>query len=467
MRVTLKPDSCPGVTTASGLASRGKKRPDIKPDRGVLKDVRGARSRWNLSGIAGAVAPTMNDNRTVRKRVTGVWHVGLATLAVVVLSGCRSNESKQQSQGFPSGPSAVLAAARASHITMFGELPNERGSIFVSRPVTALQQHTFGDVGADFDVDISPKGDAMVFASTRHSVNPDLYIKAISGVAVTQLTSDAAADVQPVFSPDGSRVAFASNRSGNWDIWIMAVNGGMPVRVTQSGADEIHPSWSPDGTELVFCSMPEYGGQWELWVADAFNGSARRFIGYGLFPDWSPTGNDIVYQRARERGGRWFSIWKLTMVDGEPRYPTELASSATEAMILPAWSHDGRRIAFATTSAEPDGSILPGGGQPNNHREGDRESTSRGIAFDIWTIGADGSGKVRLTDGHSVNYGPAFGPDGRVYFTSTRAGFENVWSVWSENDPALTPNADHITGMAPPDDGAVSRADGRATRGDH
>lgn len=405
----------------------------------------------------------MNNYHNVWSRVTGFWHVGSAALCVVALCGCQANEPKQQSQSFPSGANAMLAAARASQITMFGELPDERGSIFVMRPATPLQQHTFGEVGADFDVDISPKGDAMAFASTRHNMNPDLYIKAVSGVAVTLLTSDPAADVHPVFSPDGTRIAFASNRSGNWDIWMMSVNGGMPVRITQGAADEIHPSWSPDGTQLVFCSMPESGGQWELWVADAFNGSAKRFIGYGLFPDWSPTNNDIVFQRARERGGRWFSIWKLTIVDGEPRYPTELASSATQAMILPTWSHDGQRLAFATTAVEPDGSIVPGGGQPSNHLDGDPESVSSEITFDIWTVGADGLGRVRLTDGFSVNYGPAFGPDGRVYFTSSRAGFENVWSVWAEADPALMPNSDHITGMAPPNEGAVSWSVGRAT----
>ncbi len=405
----------------------------------------------------------MNNDHYVSKRTTGIWHVGLVALSTVALCGCQANETKQQSQVFPSGANAMLAAARASQITMFGELPNERGSIFVTRPTTPLHQHTFGEVGADFDVDISPKGDAMAFASTRHNMNPDLYIKAVAGVAVTQLTSDPSADVHPVFSPDGTRIAFASNRSGNWDIWMMSVNGGMPVCVTQSAADEIHPSWSPDGTQLVFCSMPEHGGQWELWVADAHSGSTRQFIGYGLFPDWSPTGDDIVFQRARERGGRWFSIWKLTLVDGEPRYPTEIASSATHAMILPTWSYDGQRLAFATTAVEPDGSIVPGGGRPNNHLDGDPESVSHGITFDIWTVGADGSGKVRLTDGFSVNYGPAFGSDGRVYFTSSRAGFENVWSVWSETDPALMPNSDHITGMAPPSTGAVSRAAGRAT----
>lgn len=348
----------------------------------------------------------------------------------------------------------MLAAAQASQLTMFGQLPDERGSMFVSRPMTSLQRHTFGEVGADFDVDISPAGDAMTFASTRHSVNPDVYIKAVSGVAVTQLTSDPASDVHPTFSPDGTRIAFASNRSGNWDIWMMSVNGGMPIRVTQSSADEIHPSWSPDGTQLVFCSMSEQGGQWELWVAGALGTTSRRFIGYGLFPDWSPASSEIVYQRARERGGRWFSIWKLRLVGGEPRYPTELAASATHAMILPSWSGDGTQITFATTIVDAT-TMAPQGDRPANPKEGAPRAASP-PSFDIWTIFSDGTNKVRLTDGHTVNHGPVFGPDGRVYFTSTRAGAESIWSVWSQLDPGLTRKPDQITGMSPPRGEAMS-----------
>jgi TolB protein len=151
-------------------------------------------------------------------------------------------------------------------------------------------------------------------------------------------------------------------------------------------------------------------------VADASAGGTRRFIGYGLFPEWSPTGDSIVYQRARERGTQWFSIWTLTMVDGEPRYPTEVAASATQAMILPTWSPDGRRIAFAATSRDG------GAGAPL----GDGADSG---TFDIWIMQADGSGKSRLTDGHTFNASPAFSPDGRIFFTSNRSGHENIWSL--------------------------------------
>ena len=311
---------------------------------------------------------------------------------------------------------AVLAAARTNNLSLFGDLPGTGDVTYYSRSAIALRQHTFTEVGTDFDADINPSGKRMVFASTRHHMSPDLYIKGVDGVAVTQLTADPASDIQPVYSPDGQRVAFASQRSGNWDIWIIGVDGGPPVQVTRSPAVEVHPSWSPDGTSIVFCSLPAVGGQWELWITDALSGSSNRFIGYGLFPEWSPVGDRIVYQRARERGSRWFSIWTLTMVDGEPRYPTEVSASMTEAMIVPTWSADGSQIAFSSTPTVPPPPIAGIGVSENQQ-------------FDIWVMNADGRGRTRLTDGFTASHAPVFSSDGRVFFTADRSGHDNIWSL--------------------------------------
>jgi Tol biopolymer transport system component len=254
-----------------------------------------------------------------------------------------------------------------------------------------------------------------VFSSTRHNLMADIYAKAVDGTAVTQLTGDPASDVQPAFSPDDAQVAFASDRAGSWDIWVMNVDGGPPVQITSDPAEEVHPSWSPRGSQVVYSSLSSRGGQWELWIADTDGGSGKKFIGYGLFPTWSPEGDKILYQRARERGSNLFSIWTVTLVDGEPRYPTELASSAHEAFVLPAWSEDGRHIVFSSIDhTATDELALP-------------SSVRR---MDIWIMSADGRGKVRLTDGHTSNHAPVFSPDGRLFFTTNRAGFENIWSLF-------------------------------------
>ncbi|MCH7592327.1 MAG: PD40 domain-containing protein [Planctomycetes bacterium] len=312
---------------------------------------------------------------------------------------------------------AVLAASNARQINMFGDLPDGTVPSFHARATVSLQRHTFSEVGRDFDPDLDAQGRRIVFASTRHHVRPALYMKRHNGVTVTQLTSDPASDVQPMFSPDGTKIAFASDRAGSWDIWVMDLTGGPPVQVTTRDADEVHPSWSPDGTQLVFCSLSVLSGQWELWLADATRRAGKRFIGFGLFPEWSPVEDTIVFQRAREQGDRRFSIWTISLVDGEPGYPTEIASSGQNALILPSWSPDGRQLTY-TSSAVLTSSRSNGMGTDNG-------------PFDIWVVNADGTGNVRLTDGATRNFGPTFGPGSRVFFASDRTGFENIWSLVS------------------------------------
>lgn len=377
----------------------------------------------NDQNRTGSTPRSPYDARALRfASIAGAW------LCVVASSACRERDERGVLVG-RDGARAVLARADARQITLFGDAPDGRDSEFTSRPSQSMRQHTFTEVGADFDGDIDTTGHRLVFASTRHSLRPDLYIKDVDGVAVTQLVSDPADDVQPSWSPDDSRVAFASNRAGDWDIWIINVNGDPPVQVTSGPADDMHPSWSPDGTKLVFCSLPPGSGQWELWITDATSGGSRRFIGYGLFPEWSPSGDLIVYQRARERGSRWFSIWTLQLVNGEPRFPTELVSGAHEATVHPTWSPDGQRIAYASTAIAPSESTRPMRTSSSSTGRNKQGAESAPLVFDIWTMGADGRGPTRLTDGHTLNYAPTFGKDERIYFTTDRSGAENIWSI--------------------------------------
>lgn len=348
-----------------------------------------------------------------RYRMSCVFLMSCVVFGGLIAAGCAAPQPVDV-ETEKDGSHSMLAAARAHQIRMFGEIGDDENGKYFTRSALSLRQHTFTEIGGDFDPDVDSQGRRIVFASTRHNTKPDLYVKSVQGVAVTQLTSDPAGDVQPAFSPDDTKVAFASDRGGNWDLWIIGIDGGQPIQVTSTTADEMHPSWSPDGTKLVYCSLPEGGGQWELWVVDAVASGTPRFIGYGLFPQWSPVDNTILFQRARERGSRWFSVWTLTLIDGEPRYPTELAASAHHAMILPTWSPDGRLVAFASTESVP--------------AEVGTSAMAQG-AFDIWMMNADGGGKARLTDGYTLNYAPVFSPDGRIYFTSSRLGYENVWSL--------------------------------------
>ncbi|HOW73499.1 MAG TPA: DPP IV N-terminal domain-containing protein [Phycisphaerae bacterium] len=316
----------------------------------------------------------------------------------------------------------LLPTAGDPELTLFGELPERARVPFHARAASPMEQHTFTTEGADFDVDISPDGKWMVFASTRHSVRPDIYLKTINGRAVTQLCSDPASDVEPCFSPDGKSVVFASNRSGNWDLWLIGLDGGRPRQLTNSPMHEIHPSFAPEGKRLAYCAFNARADQWELWTVQLDLPSSNRMIGIGLFPEWSPIGDSIIYQRARERGGRWFSIWRTDLEMGEPRYPTEVAASPDMALIQPGWSPDGQWIAYGTAK--------PGTGGETPDATG--PILSRG---DIWVIRADGTSPLQLTDGEGTHFSPTWGVDQRVYFSSRQTGAENLWSV----RPALAP----------------------------
>jgi len=234
---------------------------------------------------------------------------------------------------------------------MFGELPNTAADRHHSNiPIDTNEnsnQITFTTIGEDFDPVISRDGKMVYFASTQHRPTADIYAKSVAGTSLTQLTNDPAHDVMPALSPDGKRLAFASNRNGSWDIYVMAATGGQPVQITSDSAHELHPSWSPDGTKIVYSRMSPNADRWEIWSVDLRHQTARQFLTYGLFPEWHPTEDKIVFQRARDRANRFFSIWTVNYDGKEATKPTEIASSNVAALVNPTWSFDGRFVAFS------------------------------------------------------------------------------------------------------------------------
>src|SRR5271167_2395141 len=90
--------------------------------------------------------------------------------------------------------------------------------------------------------DISPDGKLVAF-----SYLGDIWVvEAIGGVA-RPVTMHEKHDIYPVFSPDGKKIAFSSNRHGSYDVYVIPVQGGKPTRLTFDSADEYVNAWSPDG----------------------------------------------------------------------------------------------------------------------------------------------------------------------------------------------------------------------------
>ncbi len=276
-----------------------------------------------------------------------------------------------------------------------------------------LRQHTFSETGEDFDPDVSLDRRWLVFASTRDTVEPDVFIKEVDSRTAIRLTTHPGADRFPAVSPDGSMVAFSSDRNGNWDIYIVSTRGpGTLIEVTHGPGDEIAPCWSPDNTRLCYSARDRWG-VWTIWV---YNRQTQTLVnlGPGLFASWSPSTDPgqewIAFQKAQQVGDNWYAIW-IVRPDGTD--PTQILSRPEWAAIHPAWSPDGRRIAFASV-----------------HKSRFSQIFGRlWKADDIWTIGADGTDLTNLTDHPSSDWSPTWAADGRIYFTSEREGGRTIWSL--------------------------------------
>lgn len=103
------------------------------------------------------------------------------------------------------------------------------------------------------DPNISPDNRSLLFASVG-SQNEDLYLANSDGNAIHPLTETPTKERLPVWSPDGKRIAFVSNRSGDYDGWVIDPDGSNLRKITPSAADTsiIIPVWSPDGKSLLF-----------------------------------------------------------------------------------------------------------------------------------------------------------------------------------------------------------------------
>ncbi|HJX37815.1 MAG TPA: FecR domain-containing protein [Anaerolineae bacterium] len=158
-----------------------------------------------------------------------------------------------------------------------------------------------------------------------------------------QLTHQAASDLAPVWSPDGTRVAFESWRDGNSEIYVMDGDGSNQLNLTGNPADDYAPMWSPDGQFIAFESLRD--GQREVYVMRADGAEPTRLtFGPGLSgaPYWEVGGSEIIFSRVEsdtngdgvvdlrdlaafysvpQGGGTSYAFWYTRLVYDEMVFP--------------------------------------------------------------------------------------------------------------------------------------------------
>jgi TolB protein len=190
----------------------------------------------------------------------------------------------------------------------------------------------------------SPDGRSIAYTSYRKTL-PDILISNIFVGTMEEPAKGVGQNFLPVFSPDGKQIAFMSNRDGNSEIYVMNRDGSGLRRLTDNPAIESTPTWSPTGTQIAFTS--DRTGTPQIYVVGS-DGTGLRRLTFESFADratWSPAPyNEIAFAA---RTGPGFDIKILSLQDGVTRQIT-FGEGTNES---PAWSPNGRHMAFMSTRA--------------------------------------------------------------------------------------------------------------------
>ena len=251
--------------------------------------------------------------------------------------------------GRESGPGGLDWTADGREIIF----SSRRGSGLFRIPITGGTPEQLPGIGENsYDPAISRRGDSLAYV--YHKVDDNIWRApgpnaGIRNSPPTRLIASTRHEGSPRYSPDGKRIAFASDRSGNTEIWTCDAEGRNPAQLTHfdqgpSGS----PRWSPDGQQIAFDARP--ADHSDIYVVGADGGVPRRLTtepSADIMPMWSTDGRWLYF--GSDRGGDW-QIWKMPAGGGEAVQVTKGGAFGTLAA-TDEFLYYSRRSAVPTTGS--------------------------------------------------------------------------------------------------------------------
>ncbi len=249
----------------------------------------------------------------------------------------------------------------------------------------------------DFDAAWSPDGTKIAFTTNRDG-NNEIYIMNADGTSPVNISNNAASDTTPAWSPNGLKLLFISNRDGNNEVFVMNADGTGVSQITSTTGTVTHknPTWRPDANRIAYTSnkdtVPADGRFDEIYLANPDgtnevrltvtpNGVTNPY--YSRLPGWSPDGSKIVFFSRRTNTNKDVIYTLLDNGIVEPsQTPVALSDFPSRASSHARYSPDGTRIVFNSCR------IAGGGSDWNSCGDGNHE---------IFVMNADGSNPTRMT----------------------------------------------------------------------
>ena len=303
-------------------------------------------------------------------------------------------------------------------------------------------------------------------------VSVPVDLPAASGVEadldLVQLTEDGGSDVNGTWSPDGTKIAWETDRSGVFQIWVMNSDGSDKRPLTRGPAIHGWPRWRPDGSRLVFWGYDEATGKytistaaadgndvkvivesdealdrptwdpkgefiawaaqtdgnWDIWVADSNGGGTQRLTHDAQMetnPLWRPDGSFISYKVAPNKA---YNLTVENFMDVESGFesPTVRAWDGIKSVQMNDWSPDGDKITYTAEIV--------------TNASGEDRVSYLAVVEDVSFTGAKTSGTPVILSAYNTlgDRGPVFSPDGsRIAFWSWDKSYRaTLWVAASD-----------------------------------
>jgi len=262
--------------------------------------------------------------------------------------------------------------------------------------------------------------DPPLLIVSNRSGSANIFLANADGSEVKNLTDSKFLNTNPAWSPDGKKVAFASDRDGDMSLYVMDADGKNATRLTKDHGDRL-PSWSADGKTIAFCRRTESGSQ--ICSVPAAGGDAKEIgDGDGWDPAFSPDGKKIAFTSMRDGDG-----FRLYVMDADGKNVKKLTEKPNPyGYVYPAWSPDGKKISWT-------------------------DHTDDGLQ--LFVADADGKNAKQVTKLGGVATYSAWSPDGKTisfcHLQEDKPGTVYVVDADGSNQKALLKDETLVDGARP------------------